>query len=129
MPEVEGEEEVEEPFMTGCHRQIEEVSDIESIKSYQWLEKACLEDRTEALIMTAQEQALNTSASEDGVYHTRQDTRCRFCKEASKAVQHIAAGVRCGHVWHTWNTITKRWDWCTGTPVQRMDWKSQSQYG
>lgn len=38
------------------HRQIVEVADI--TKSYQWLEKAGLKDRTETLILAAQEQTL-----------------------------------------------------------------------
>ena len=49
-------------------------------KSYGWLEKAGLKDKTEALIMAAQERALSTRSIEAGVYHTRQDTRCRLCK-------------------------------------------------
>ena len=71
------------------HRQIVEMADIR--KSYQWLEKAGLADSTEALILAAQEQALGTRSIEAGVYHTRQDPRCRLCKEASETVQHILA--------------------------------------
>ena len=63
-------------------------------KSYQWLEKAGLTDSTEALILAAQEQALGTRSIEAGVYHTRQDPRCRLCKEASETVQHIVAGCK-----------------------------------
>uniref|UniRef100_A0A087XGF1 Reverse transcriptase zinc-binding domain-containing protein n=2 Tax=Poecilia formosa TaxID=48698 RepID=A0A087XGF1_POEFO len=63
-------------------------------KSYQWLEKAGLKDSTEALILAAQEQALNTRAIEAQIYHTRQDPRCRLCKEASETVQHITAGCK-----------------------------------
>ncbi|TWW69252.1 hypothetical protein D4764_18G0000580 [Takifugu flavidus] len=55
------------------HRQTEEVADIE--KTYQWLEKAGLKDSTEALLMAAQEQALNTRSIEARVDHTRQDPR------------------------------------------------------
>ena len=74
------------------HRQIVEVADIR--KSYQWLEKAGLTDSTEALILAAQEQALGTRSIEAGVYHTRQDPRCRLCKDASETVQHIVAGCK-----------------------------------
>ena len=52
--------------------------DIE--KTYQWPEKAGLRDSTEALIMVAQDQVLNTRSIE--VYHTRQDLRCKLCKAA-----------------------------------------------
>ena len=74
------------------HQQIAEVADIR--KSYQWLEKAGLADSTEALILAAQEQALGTRSIEAGVYHTRQDPRCRLCKDASETVQHIVAGCK-----------------------------------
>jgi len=72
------------------HRQIEEVADIE--KSHQWPEKAGLRDSTEALIMAAQEQALSIRARMAGVYNTRQDFRCRMCKEASETLQRIIVG-------------------------------------
>ena len=54
------------------HRQIEKLADID--KTYHWLEMAGLRDSTEALIMAAQEQALNTRSIEAGVDHTRQET-------------------------------------------------------
>ncbi|TWW69263.1 hypothetical protein D4764_18G0000690 [Takifugu flavidus] len=71
---------------------IKEVADIE--KTYQWLEKAGLKDSTEALLMAAQEQALNTRAIEARVYHSRQDHRCRLCGDAPETVQHITAGCK-----------------------------------
>jgi len=40
-------------------------------------------------MMTAPEQALSTTAIEGGVYHIRQDPRCRLWKETS--VQHTVA--------------------------------------
>ena len=63
-------------------------------KSYQWLEKAGLTDSTEALILAEQEQALGTRWIDAGLYHTRQDPRCRLCKDASETVQHIVAGCK-----------------------------------
>ena len=74
------------------HQQIEEVADI--VKTYQWLEKAALKDSTEALIMAAQEQALNTRSIEARIYHSRQDPRCRLCKDAPETIQHITAGCK-----------------------------------
>ena len=68
------------------HCQIQEVADIG--KTYQLLEKAGLKDGTEALIMTAQEQDLNTV----DIYHTRQDPRYRLCKDTPETVQPITAG-------------------------------------
>ncbi|CAJ0940348.1 unnamed protein product [Ranitomeya imitator] len=60
-------------------------------KSYQWLEKTGLRDSTEALIIAAQEQALSTRSIEAGIYHTRQDPRCKLCSET---IQHIVAGCK-----------------------------------
>uniref|UniRef100_A0A3B5PPD0 Reverse transcriptase domain-containing protein n=1 Tax=Xiphophorus maculatus TaxID=8083 RepID=A0A3B5PPD0_XIPMA len=82
----------DKPLHGMYHQQITQVADIS--KSYQWLEKAGLKDSTEALILAAQEQALNTRAIEAQIYHTRQDPRCRLCKEAPETVQHITAGCK-----------------------------------
>lgn len=46
------------PLQKMYHRHIEEIPDIK--KSYQWIEKACLEASTEAMIIAAPEQSLNT---------------------------------------------------------------------
>lgn len=53
--------------------------------------KTGLKDSTEALIM---EQTLNTRANEARIYHTRQDPRCRLCKDAPETVQYITAGCK-----------------------------------
>ncbi|XP_078808275.1 uncharacterized protein LOC144994388 [Oryzias latipes] len=82
----------DKPLHTMYHRTITEVADIK--KSYQWLERAGLQDSTEALILAAQEQALSTRAIEAQIYHTRQDPRCRLCKEAPETIQHITAGCK-----------------------------------
>ncbi|KAK7922367.1 hypothetical protein WMY93_009269 [Mugilogobius chulae] len=82
----------DKPLHGMYHRNITEVADLK--KSYQWLERAGLKDSTEALILAAQEQALSTRAIEAQIYHTRQDPRCRLCKEAPETVQHITAGCK-----------------------------------
>uniref|UniRef100_A0A3B3HDB2 HAT C-terminal dimerisation domain-containing protein n=1 Tax=Oryzias latipes TaxID=8090 RepID=A0A3B3HDB2_ORYLA len=82
----------DKPLHWMSHRTITEVADIN--KSYQWLERAGLQDSTEALILAAQEQALSTRAIEAQIYHTRQDPRCRLCKEAPETIQHITAGCK-----------------------------------
>ena len=101
------------------HRQIVEVADIG--KSYQWLEKAGLTDSTDALILAAHEQALGTRWIEAGVYHTRQDPRCRLCKEASETVQHIVAGCKMQAGTANTERLTKWLASCTGTSVPTMD--------
>lgn len=65
------------------------MADLE--RSYRWLEKAGLKISTEALIMAAQGQAQSTRSIEAGVYHTRQNPRCRLSKDASETVEHITA--------------------------------------
>ena len=82
----------DKPLHGMYHRNITEVAAIK--KSYQWLDRAGLKDSTEALIMAAQEQALSTRAIEAQIYHTRQDPRCRLCKEANETIQHITAGCK-----------------------------------
>ncbi|TWW61005.1 hypothetical protein D4764_05G0010950 [Takifugu flavidus] len=56
--EPEGQSRKDKPPHGMYHRQIEEAADIE--KTYQWLEKVGLKDSTEALLMAAHDQALNT---------------------------------------------------------------------
>ncbi|KAK1803953.1 hypothetical protein P4O66_003890 [Electrophorus voltai] len=91
-PEEDGNEEEQEPSWEDksqhgiYYRQIVEVADME--KSYRWLEKAGLKDGTEALIMAAQEQALNARSVEAGIHHTRRDPRRRLCKDAPETMQH-----------------------------------------
>ena len=69
MEEPEGLSWTDKPLHAMYHRQIEEVAEIR--KTYQWLEKAGLKASTDALIMAAQKQAINTRSIEAGVYHTR----------------------------------------------------------
>ena len=90
-PSIEEEPErlswTDKPLHGMYYHQTEEVADIR--KTYQWLEKAGLKDSTDALIIAAQEQALNTRSMEAGVYHARLDPRCRLSKYALETVQHI----------------------------------------
>lgn len=48
----------------------------------------------EALIMAAQERSLSTRSIEAGVYHTRQEPRCRLCNDVPETIQHIIAGCK-----------------------------------
>lgn len=55
--------------------------------------KAGVKDSTEKLITAVQERALNTRASKAfGVSLTREDLRCRLCKDVPKTIQQITAG-------------------------------------
>ena len=71
------------------HKGVSEVADM--TRTYQWLNKSNIKANTEALIMAAQEQALNTRAVAQDIYHTAQDPRCRLCKHAETAA-HITSG-------------------------------------
>ena len=67
-----------------------EVANI--VHTYPWLNKSNNRANTEALIMAAQEQVLNTRAVAHKIYHTVQDPRCRLCKQHVKTVAHITSG-------------------------------------
>ena len=54
--------------------------------------KSIIRANTEALIMAAQEQALNTRAVAHTIYRTVQDPRCRLCKQHAETVTHITSG-------------------------------------
>ena len=60
--------------------------------TYQWLNKSNIRANTEALIMAAEEQALNTNSVAHEIYHTVQDQKCRLCKQHAKTVAHITSG-------------------------------------
>ena len=60
--------------------------------SPQWLNKSNIRANTEALIMAAQDQALNTRVVAHKIHRTVQDSRCRLCKQHAETVAHIASG-------------------------------------
>jgi hypothetical protein len=74
------------------HTQVSEVGDLH--QTYQWLSKCDLTANTESLIMAAQEQALPTRQLQAHIYRTRDDPRCRLCKESPETVQHIISGCK-----------------------------------
>ena len=60
--------------------------------TYQWLNKSNIRANTEALVMAAQEQDLNTTAVAHKIYHTLQDPRHRLCKRHAETMVHITSG-------------------------------------
>ena len=58
-------------------------------RTYQWLNKSNIRANTVALIMAAQEQALNTTAVAHKIYHTVQDSKFRLFKQHAEIVAHI----------------------------------------
>lgn len=70
------------------------IRDIENLNidrniSYAWLKNGHLKPETESLLIAAQDQALKTRYIEHRVMKTREDERCRMCKEKSETVTHI----------------------------------------
>ena len=57
-------------------KELDEVADM--ARTYQWLNKSNIEANTEALIIAAQEQVVNTRAVAHEIYHTVQDPRYRL---------------------------------------------------
>ena len=59
-----------------------------------WLNKGNLTANTESLIMAAQEQVLPTRQLQTEIYYTKDDPRCRLCKDAPETIQHIISGCK-----------------------------------
>ncbi|XP_067939780.1 uncharacterized protein [Watersipora subatra] len=75
------------PLDGAYHRQVSEVDDIH--QTYMWLNKENLLANTESLLMAAQEQVLPKRKLQTKIYHTRDNARCRLCKDAPESIQHI----------------------------------------
>lgn len=65
-----------------CPLQIAVVADM--TKSYQWLERAGLKNRTEILVTVVQQLVLSTRAIEAQIYHSRKYPRCSYAKRLQK---------------------------------------------
>ena len=68
----------EKPLHSAWHKAVSEVADM--ARTNQWLNKSNFKANAEALILAAQEQALNTRAVAQEIYHTVQNLSCRLCK-------------------------------------------------
>lgn len=71
-------------------KQMEELVPTEHC--YEWLKTVNLKVETEALLIAAQDQALNTKAHKTHIMKTTQDPLCRMCKSKDETVAHILAG-------------------------------------
>ena len=80
----------EKPLHGAWHKGVSEVTDM--ARTYQWLNKSNIKANIEALIMGAQELALNTRAVAHVIYHTVHDPKCRLCKRHAETVAHIISG-------------------------------------
>ena len=71
-------------------RQIENIT--KKTNAYSWLKEANLKIQTEALMIAAQDQSLNTKAHKTHIMKISTDPRCRMCGSADETVAHILAG-------------------------------------
>ena len=71
------------PLHGAWHKGVSEVADM--TRTDQWLNKSNIRVNTEALIIGAQKQALNTRAVAHNIYHIVQDPNCRLYKHHGAA--------------------------------------------
>ncbi len=66
----------------------------QTTKIQEYIRKMASSDDLRVSLMAAQEKMLSTRSIDARVYHTRQDPRCRLCKDDPETVQHITAGCK-----------------------------------
>ena len=72
------------------HGQFEnDTKEVKVKESWNWLRDGQLKRETEALIMAAQEQALNTNSIKKHIYKTGESDLCRLCSKNVENVTHI----------------------------------------
>uniref|UniRef100_H3A542 Reverse transcriptase zinc-binding domain-containing protein n=1 Tax=Latimeria chalumnae TaxID=7897 RepID=H3A542_LATCH len=62
--------------------------------SSKWLTKCHLKGETEALLIAAQDQALNTNSHRVRILHSGTESKCRMCKAKEETVAHIISGCK-----------------------------------
>ena len=65
--------------------------DIDKKKMWRWLQKSDLKVETEALICTAQEQAIRTNYIKFNIDKTIESPMCRMCGERGESIDHIVS--------------------------------------
>jgi len=71
-------------------RKVPEIASMEN--DYRWMrESTGLKIETEALIIAAQDQALDTKCHKAKILHTTNYPKCRTCKEKDETVAHIVS--------------------------------------
>ncbi len=72
------------------HGQFLRQNDEQSSKyQWAWLEKGLLKKETEALIQSAQDQALSTNSLKAKVFKQEISAKCRMCKDKDETVNHL----------------------------------------
>ena len=92
---------------------VREKEGIDWDRTWQWIAKGDFKGCTEALIYSAQEQALRTNYTRFHVDHTAESPLCRMCESKEETMAHVVS--ECGKV--TWQGIS------TDNFVVNMDWK------
>ncbi len=62
------------------------------VETFRWLAKGNLKQSTEALLVAAQDQALNTKAHAKNILKVTRDGQCRMCGQHEETVSHLVAG-------------------------------------
>ena len=68
-------------------------------RTWQWIAKGDLKGCTEALICSAQEQALRTNYTRFHIDHTAESSLCRICGSKGETVAHVVS--ECGKLAQT----------------------------
>ena len=66
--------------------------EADPVQTFKWLAKGNLQPSTEALLVAAQEQALNTKAHAKNILKNTRDGQCRLCGQHEETVSHLVAG-------------------------------------
>ena len=70
---------------------VRQVEDKDKSNTWKWLRKNNLKGCTEALICSAQEQALRTSYVKIHIDKTGESPLCRMCREENETLSHIVS--------------------------------------
>ena len=65
---------------------------VDKEKTWQWLSRGDLKVGTEALLCTAQEQAIRTNYIKYHIDKTSDSPMCRLCGKKGESVQHMTSG-------------------------------------
>ena len=93
----ETENESKQKRMHGQH--VREKEDIDWDGTWQWIAKGDLKGCPEALMCSAQEQALRTNYTRFHIDHTAESPFCRMCGSKGETVAHVVSG--CGKLAQT----------------------------
>ena len=114
---------------------VREKEGIDWNRTWQWIAKGDLKGSTEALICSAQEQALRTNYTRFHIDHTAESPLCRMCGSKEETVAHV--GSECGKLAQTeykgrHDNVAQYIEWhlCGKCGLERVDsWYEQKPEG